>query len=129
MTTTVFKKTIVAGAGLAAILLTGILISPPRGQAQSGNGNSFGADQLQRIQQGLAIAPVYLNLKGKTPNQINLVGMGSYLVNAVGDCNGCHTSGGPPNFNYLAGNNPYFLLQGPTKVDPNTYLGGGADFG
>jgi len=36
----------------------------------------------------------------------NLVGLGSYLANAVGYCNGCHTGGGPPNFDYAAGGNP-----------------------
>jgi len=77
-----------------------------------------------RIQIGLAIAPVPLNLVGKN---IALVGWGSYLVNAVGDCNGCHTSGGPPNFNYVAGRNPYFGQ--PKKVDPTVYLSGGSSFG
>ncbi|HEY3840903.1 MAG TPA: hypothetical protein VGL72_30230 [Bryobacteraceae bacterium] len=55
--------------------------------------------------------------------------MGSYLVNAVGDCNGCHTSGGPPNFNYAANHNPYFQSQMPAATDPTQYLAGGADFG
>src|ERR1019366_606000 len=77
-----------------------------------------------RIQQGLAIAPVPLNMAGLDPS---LVGLGSYLVNAVGDCNGCHTGGTPPNFNYVAGKNPYFGQ--PTKVDPTVYLSGGQDFG
>jgi hypothetical protein len=49
------------------------------------------------------------------------------LVNVVGDCNGCHTSGGPPNFDYAAGYNPYFGQ--PKKVDPSVYLSGGQDFG
>jgi hypothetical protein len=56
------------------------------------------------------------------------VGLGSYWVNAVSDCNFCHTSGGPPNFNFLAGHNPYFLFQRPTKTDPTTYLAGGTNF-
>ena len=34
-----------------------------------------------------------------------------YLVNAANDCNFCHTSGGPPNFNLLMNHNPYFLGQ------------------
>jgi hypothetical protein len=58
----------------------------------------------------------------------DMVGLGSYLVNAVGDCDGCHTSGGPPNFNYASGGNPYFD-QHPAKIEPTRYLGGGADFG
>ena len=120
MTLANFTKTAGAGVALALIVLTGMLISSPRGRAQAAS------DDESRIQQGFAIAPVTLNLTGKNRD---LVGMGSYLVNAVGDCDGCHTSGGPPNFNYLAGHNPYFLLQGPTRVDPDTYLAGGADFG
>ncbi len=43
--------------------------------------------------------------------------------------NFCHTSGGPPNFNFLAGQNPFFLNQGPKKTAPSAYLAGGAPFG
>jgi hypothetical protein len=82
--------------------------------------------EQSKIQRGFAIAPVHLNLAGKNPA---LVGLGSYIVNAQADCNGCHTAGGPPNFNYAAGHNPYLLNQGPTKTDPDVYLGGGSDFG
>lgn len=77
------------------------------------------------IKIGFQIAPVKLNLMNKDPN---LVGYGSFLVNAVGDCDGCHTGGGPPNFNYAAGHNPYFIGQ-KAKVDPTNYLEGGMDFG
>ena len=77
------------------------------------------------IKIGFQIAPVPLNLEGKNRD---LVGLGSFIVNAQGDCNGCHTAGGPPNFNYANGGNPYFLNQGPTKTDPTTYLAGGTDF-
>ena len=120
MTLSNFTKTTGAGVALALIVLMGMLISSPRGRAQ---GES---DDASRIRQGFAITPVPLNLTGKNRD---LVGLGSYLVNAVGDCDGCHTSGGPPNFNYLAGNNPYFLSQGPAKIDPTTYMAGGTDFG
>ena len=43
------------------------------------------------VQQGFAASPIpkdKLNLTGKNPY---LVGLGSYLVNAAADCNGCHT--------------------------------------
>ena len=103
-------------AALIAIVLAGMLISSPTAQAQE--------TETTLSQVGLAIAPVPLNLAGKDPM---LVGLGSYLVNAVGDCNGCHTGGGPPNFNYAAGGNPYFNQ--PQKVDPTVYLSGGSDFG
>lgn len=76
-----------------------------------------------KIQRGLAIAPVPLNMQGK---DVNLVGYGSYLVNAVGDCNGCHAAG--PTMEYATGGNPYFS-QHPSVVNTATYLGGGQDFG
>src|SRR5580704_11802818 len=76
------------------------------------------------VKRGFEIAPVPLNLAGKN---YELVGLGSYLVNAAESCNDCHTSGGPPNFNYASGGNPYFNQ--PQKVDPTVYLSGGSDFG
>ena len=92
-------------------------------QAQNDQSNDEGS--LIRI--GFEIAPVHLNLEGKNPA---LVGLGSYIVNAQADCDGCHTSGGPPNFNYAAGQNPYFQgVKAPGKIDPATYLAGGSFFG
>jgi hypothetical protein len=131
MTLRNLAKPAAAGTSLAVVVLMGMLISSPRGRAQNGNGNgnANGANEVARIQQGFAISPVKLNLTGKSPTQINQVGLGSYLVNAVGDCDGCHTSGGPPNFNYLAGYNPYFLFPKGSVIDPSTYLAGGTDFG
>ncbi len=46
-----------------------------------------------------------------------LVGLGSFIVNAQADCNGCHTGGGPPNFNYAAGGNPYFWPAAENRPD------------
>ena len=123
MTQANFKATARAGIALAFAGLMGMLVSSPSVRAQVGN------DDASRIQQGFAIAPVRLNLSGKNSDQINLVGLGSYWVNAVSDCNFCHTAGGPPNFNFLANHNPYFLFQLPKLTDPTTYLGGGSDFG
>ncbi len=101
------------------IVLVGMFRSSSRVQAQA-----YQDDEGSLVRRGFEIAPVPLDLAGKDRN---LVGLGSYLVNAVGDCNGCHTGGGPPNFNYAAGGNPYFGQ--PTKTDPTTYLEGGTDFG
>jgi len=75
-----------------------------------------------KVKQGMAIAPVPLNMTGKDPN---FVGYGSYLVNAVGDCNSCHSDGTATQF--AKGGNPYFG-QHP-MVNQATYLGGGRDFG
>jgi len=49
---------------------------------------------------GLDISPVPLKLDGLDGAQIEQIGQGSYWVNAVGDCNGCH---GGPMGQYLAG--------------------------
>jgi hypothetical protein len=49
--------------------------------------------------QGLAIAPVALNTAGLTSAQLERVGNGSYIVNALTDCPSCH--GGAPA--YLGG--------------------------
>jgi hypothetical protein len=81
-------------------------------------------DTNSKIKIGFAIAPVPLNLAGRNKA---LVGYGSYIVNAVADCNGCHTAGVPPNLNYAAGGNPYFHQ--PQVVDPTVYLSGGMNFG
>jgi hypothetical protein len=56
------------------------------------------AHEASLVERGLKLSPVPLNLQEKDRD---LVGWGSYLVNAVADCNGCHTfpqflSGGDP---------------------------------
>jgi hypothetical protein len=50
------------------------------------------------------------------------VGLGSYLVNAVGGCNDCHTA--PP---YTQ--DPYAFLGAPKQVNVPCYLAGGSPFG
>jgi len=72
-----------------------------------------------RIRIGLDIAPVPLNLRGKNRA---LVGLGSYLVNAAGGCNDCHTS--PP---YAEGGDPF--LGQPEVINAGRYLAGGTAFG
>lgn len=72
-----------------------------------------------RVRKGYAITPVQLNLRGKNRA---LVGLGSYLVNAAGSCNDCHTH---PTF--AAGGDPY---QGqPEVINSEQYLTGGRLFG
>jgi len=115
MTLRRFLKTIGWCAALAGVVLAGTLIRSPRVHADDDDNES-------KIQVGFAIAPVPLNLDGKNRA---LVGLGSYIVNAQGDCNGCHSAG--PVTEFAPGGNPYFGQ--PTKIDPATYLGGGRDFG
>jgi hypothetical protein len=119
MKTTRSFKTLAAFAAFTAIVLAGMLSSTLSLQAQDNYEESL-------IQRGFAIAPVLLNLTGK---DFRLVGLGSYLVNAVGDCNTCHTSGEPPlyAYQYANGGNPYFGQ--PAKIDPTIYVNGGTNFG
>jgi hypothetical protein len=115
MTLRQFLKTIASGAALTALVLVGMFVTSPRGQAVGESNDE------SRIQQGFSIAPVPLKLEGKNRA---LVGLGSYIVNAQGDCNGCHSAGPPTEF--AMGGNPYFNQ--PAKVNPATYLGGGRIF-
>jgi hypothetical protein len=75
-----------------------------------------------KVKRGFEIAPVTLDLRHKNRA---LVGLGSYIVNAVSGCNGCHSAGPPTEF--LPGHNPYFSQ--PEVINPATYLGGSRDFG
>jgi hypothetical protein len=118
MTLRQFVKPAGVVAVFAAIVLAGMLSSSPRTRAIADDNDS----DESKIQRGFEIAPVPLNLAGKNRE---LVGLGSYIVNAQGDCNGCHSAG--PQTEFAPGGNPYFGQ--PEKINPATYLGGGRDFG
>jgi hypothetical protein len=113
-----------AVAALVVFLLAGTWLTSPRVRADDD-------DEGSKIQQGFAIAPVPLNLAGKDRS---LVGFGSYLVNAIADCDGCHNPGPGAN-EFLPNGNPYLLRPpsgpygGRKIINPATYLGGGRDFG
>ncbi len=47
-----------------------------------------------RVAQGFAIAPVPLATEGKTREELNRIGYGSYLVNAISACRDCHSTEG-----------------------------------
>ncbi|NML15286.1 cytochrome C [Azohydromonas caseinilytica] len=75
----------------------------------------------ERARRGLKLVPagVHLNMKGRDRA---LVGLGSYLVNAAGACNDCHTHP-----SYLPGGDPFL---GQTEViNAAQYLTGGRQFG
>jgi hypothetical protein len=77
-----------------------------------------------RIRRGFEIAPVPLNLQGKDRA---LVGLGSYLVNASGGCDDCHTASTSSEF--APGGNPYFKGNPPKIINQAAYLIGGRNFG
>lgn len=122
MTTRTWGRTlwaVVAGASLA-LVLSGSGSRPAHADGAPGDDNDPDEGIAQR---GLDIAPVPLNLDGK---RIELVGRGSYLVNAVAACSMCHSAGVATEF--AAGGNPYFKGSQPKVVNPATYLGGGRVF-
>ncbi len=71
------------------------------------------------IRLGFAIAPVPLDLNHRNRA---LVGLGSYIVNAPGGCNGCHT-----NPSFLPGHDPF--MGEPEHINTPCYLSGGQRFG
>ncbi len=79
-------------------------------------------DSESKIQAGFN----YARTQGITLTLTNknraLVGLGSYLVNAVGGCNDCHTA---PPFT----SDPYAYLGAPKQVNVACYLAGGTPFG
>jgi hypothetical protein len=82
-------------AVFAGILFAGLVISSTRLRAHDQD------DEDSKIRIGFDIAPVHLNLAGKDRE---LVGLGSYIVNAQADCNGCHSAGTATEF--APGGNP-----------------------
>src|SRR4030088_303995 len=72
-------NTLTTGCVFAAVVVLGFLSGTSRVQADDGEGDA----EQSRIRRGFEIAPVPLNLQGKNRE---LVGLGSYLVNAAGDC-------------------------------------------
>jgi hypothetical protein len=94
---------------VAAALGSGLL--PAQSQTPTYN--------AEATQKGLSIVPVPLDFGTRDRNQ---VGYGSYLVNAVGGCNDCHT-----NPSYKEGGDPY---RGQKKaVNVAGYMSGGVVFG
>lgn len=107
------RTALLATAICAALPLFSVLVATPRPARAQGEGEG-----QSRIERGYALAPVPLDLKGKNPA---LVGLGSYIVNAQGDCNACHTW---PNFK--PGGNPF--LGQPEQINTDGYLAGGRPF-
>jgi hypothetical protein len=78
------------------------------------------AQPIEEIAIGKKIAPVLLTIPVGVLHAS--VYYGSYIVNAVADCNGCHS-----NNEFAAGGNPFL---GQTKqINQQCYLNGGQHFG
>jgi hypothetical protein len=105
------KRVRVPALMAAAIALAGAMMPAHAARAADSD--------VARSAIGLKIAPVPLNMKGLNKDQ---VGLGSYLVSAIGQCNDCHTT---PIF--ASGGDPFDGQ--PLKVVQTAYLAGGVFFG
>jgi hypothetical protein len=119
------KRTAISIALGGGFLLSFCFLAILHPRADSDDGDS-------RVQIGLRIAPVHLNLHGLDREK---VGVGSYLVNAVAGCNDCHTcpSYDPGPDGPALGHSPYGPPFGPPgggdgKIDSAHYLAGGVLF-
>jgi hypothetical protein len=114
------KRIVISSAGISGLFFAVTLLSN-----LSVKGNPGGeAEGAPEVQIGFSISPVKLDLKGKDPL---LVGLGSYIVNAQGGCNDCHTCP-----SYAPGHNPFpppFGVGGDGQINAGTYMAGGVDFG
>ena len=127
-----FSKHVTAAAVFAGVVVAGMLVVSKSGQAA--NDNNGAQDEKQMIQIGLSAASsegITLSMSGKDQD---MVGLGSYLVNVSGDCNGCHSAG--PSTAFAPGGNPFPLpgphppnFSGVKRINPATYLGGTRSFG
>jgi hypothetical protein len=107
------KSPLLLGLAAGAFLL--VLHDRSHAQAAASSGD----DEADRIRIGFEIAPVPLALHHQDPA---LVGLGSYIVNAQGWCNECHSIQ-----EWADGHDP--TVGQPAKVNAPTYLSGGASFG
>jgi hypothetical protein len=102
---------------VAGLVLTGTLMGAAQQEQLEPTDDTGLPEKIWK--RGLAIAPVPLNLEGKSKR---LVGEGSYIVNAQGACADCHT-----NPVFLPGGNPF--MGQPEQINTLRYLAGGRAFG
>ncbi len=121
-------KRILASAAVVGLFATVTIISnsPLKGDDNDRNrGDREREDEGElEVQTGFRIVPpnIKLNLKGK---DIKLVGLGSYIVNAQGGCNDCHTCP-----SYAPGHNPFpppVGVSGDGQINSANYMAGGVN--
>lgn len=119
------KKFVISAIAFAGIFFAVTLVSNLPVRAHDDGQDREDRKFESEIKIGFEIAPVPLNLRGKNPA---LVGLGSYIVNAQGGCNDCHTCP-----SYVQGTNPMpppfgAGVPGHGIINPVNYLAGGVSF-
>ena len=113
------KRTVMTIALFTGIALVGLIPNTTPGQPGV---IVIGGGDAARVAKGFQIAPVPLTFNSSNPRERALVGLGSYLVNAVAACNDCHTCP-----SYAPGHNPF--EGGDGQINAANYLAGGVPFG
>lgn len=119
------KRLVISAIAFVGLFFAIALISNLPVRGNDNDQNSEDRESQSKIQIGFDIAPVPLNLQGKNRA---LVGLGSYIVNAQGSCNDCHTCP-----SYLPGSNPFPTFFGAGAaghglINSTNYLAGGVTF-
>ena len=112
------KRILISSAAVVLFATVTIISNSPL----KGDDNNRTRDE--EVQIGFNICPVKLDLRDK---DLQLVGLGSYIVNAQGGCNDCHTCP-----SYAPGHNPFpapFGVSGDGQINSANYLAGGITFG
>jgi hypothetical protein len=109
------RRDLVIGAMVGCLAVSAAIPAAPPAMAQA----VCPQPEPRKVRIGLDIAPVKLSFH---PAKRAIVGYGSYIVNAQGGCNDCHTF--PP---YAPGGNPF--NGEPERINAERYLGGGTPFG
>jgi hypothetical protein len=105
---------------VCAVVGAGLLASTVAGVAKDKD-DEKGKKDDPRIHRGFEIVPPGVTLDFSKKDR-DLVGLGSYFVNAASGCFECHTN--PP---YVAGGDPF--MGEPKHVNAQNYLAGGQSFG
>ena len=119
------KRLVISTIAFVGLFFAVALISNLPVRGNDNDQNREDRDTQSKIQIGFDIAPVPLNLQGKNRA---LVGLGSYIVNAQGSCNDCHTCP-----SYVPESNPFppFFGAGAAGhgiINSTNYLAGGVTF-
>jgi hypothetical protein len=117
---TLEEKAMNRGIKIAALLTAFVLVTVLTNTSSGQDGDSAAKSEKKRVQKGLEISPVPLNFRQRDRD---LVGLGSYIVNAQALCADCHTCP-----TYAPGHNPFDGV-GDGQINATNYLAGGVPFG
>ena len=106
-------------AGVIFVLGLGVVATVAGVSDPASRTSADDRDNQSRVKRGLELSPVPLDLRGGNRGRI---GLGSYLVNAAGGCNDCHTCAP-----YADGHDPF--SGGDGQINAEHYLAGGTPFG